>query len=395
MRTQILALLAALTLVAGNGCIPALPDLDDDDASGDDDTGDDDTGDDDTGDDDTGDDDTGDDDTGDDDTGDDDTGDDDTGDDDTGDDDTTQVDADGDGYTVLDGDCDDGYALAYPGAAEICDGVADNDCDGQTDGNEQDGDGDFWTPCDGDCDDGDPWVNPDAWEECSDNTDNDCDGAEDCDDVLCYQAPECSGGGHHILVVYDYDDTMATLWADFLHTAGHTVDTSSVADLPQVDMWMIDLVVVDNDASSWTVSETQVLLAWGTPILCVGLGLQSLIYSGAELSNGALYPMSDYDGFYAIDTGHDVFTTPTNLGLAVNTPVSVIPYGDSATMLDLTNANQALVEDLAEPVNYPGMTMVAIEMGSYAFWGWAEHEPWTWSWEGQAMLTNLVEYLVP
>ena len=102
-----------------------------DDDTGDDDTGDDDTGDDDTGDDDTGDDDTGDDDTGDDDTGDDDTGDDDTGDDDTGDDDTVGVDADGDGWTVADGDCNDADPAVHPTQQweDPSDGL-DSDCDG-------------------------------------------------------------------------------------------------------------------------------------------------------------------------------------------------------------------------------------------------------------------------
>jgi hypothetical protein len=41
-------------------------------------------------------------------------------------------DADGDGVTTCDGDCDDGNPRAYPGNTEVCDGI-DNDCDGATD----------------------------------------------------------------------------------------------------------------------------------------------------------------------------------------------------------------------------------------------------------------------
>ncbi len=45
------------------------------------------------------------------------------------DDDTSPDDADGDGYSPADGDCDDSDASVHPGASESCDGI-DSDCDG-------------------------------------------------------------------------------------------------------------------------------------------------------------------------------------------------------------------------------------------------------------------------
>lgn len=42
------------------------------------------------------------------------------------------TDADGDGYTVGDGDCNDNNAAIFPGAPEVCDGL-DNDCDRKVD----------------------------------------------------------------------------------------------------------------------------------------------------------------------------------------------------------------------------------------------------------------------
>ena len=46
------------------------------------------------------------------------------------DDHTEGVDGDGDGWTVGEGDCDDGDGSIYPGAAEIpCDGI-DSNCNG-------------------------------------------------------------------------------------------------------------------------------------------------------------------------------------------------------------------------------------------------------------------------
>ena len=101
-----------------------------------------------------------------------------TGDDDVADDDDTTStghDADGDGWTPADGDCDDSDAEIHPGADEGCNGV-DNDCDGLLGDGEPDLDGDGWMTCDGDCDDADADAHPDANEIC-DGVDNDCDGA--------------------------------------------------------------------------------------------------------------------------------------------------------------------------------------------------------------------------
>lgn len=84
------------------------------------------------------------------------------------------ADADGDGYAVADGDCDDGNPAIHPGAEEACDG-RDTDCDGTVPVDEQDADRDGWLGCEGDCDDGDGAVFPGAPEICDDK-DSNCDG---------------------------------------------------------------------------------------------------------------------------------------------------------------------------------------------------------------------------
>ncbi len=87
-------------------------------------------------------------------------------------------DADGDGWSVCGGDCDDSRPEDHPGAEELCDG-RDNDCDGEVDEG-FDADGDGFRDCDGDCDPNDPDVFPGAYELC-DGKDNDCDGVTDPD----------------------------------------------------------------------------------------------------------------------------------------------------------------------------------------------------------------------
>jgi hypothetical protein len=116
-----------------------------------------------------------------------------------------QVDADGDGWWAG-SDCDDANANAFPGAAELCDGV-DNNCDGNTDEGinvtyytDADGDGfgvdgtEITGTCTqppgtatqgGDCDDADDTVYPGAPELC-DGIDNNCDALIDNEAGVLY-----------------------------------------------------------------------------------------------------------------------------------------------------------------------------------------------------------------
>src|SRR5207249_7010920 len=61
-------------------------------------------------------------------------------------------DADGDGISACNGDCNDLNPAVHPGAAEVCDGL-DDDCDGQGDVELPDLDGDGYSACRGDCND--------------------------------------------------------------------------------------------------------------------------------------------------------------------------------------------------------------------------------------------------
>jgi len=85
-------------------------------------------------------------------------------------------DGDADGFTIVEGDCNDKDPAVHPDADEVPDNGLDDDCDGVVDdgkdGGDEDGDG--ISIADGDCDDTDDAVHPEA-EEALDGLDNDCD----------------------------------------------------------------------------------------------------------------------------------------------------------------------------------------------------------------------------
>ncbi len=91
-----------------------------------------------------------------------------------------QPDGDGDGYTVLAGDCDDTNPAVHRGAREVADNGLDDDCDGKADdgAGARDADGDGRTIAQGDCDDTRKDVYPGA-PELLDGRDNDCNGKSD------------------------------------------------------------------------------------------------------------------------------------------------------------------------------------------------------------------------
>ena len=93
------------------------------------------------------------------------------------------IDLDDDGFFAS-FDCDDANDDVFPGAVESCNAI-DDDCDGNVPSDEVDADGDGYYICEGDCDDSRDAVNPGVSiddSDVGDGVDADCSGADECFD---------------------------------------------------------------------------------------------------------------------------------------------------------------------------------------------------------------------
>lgn len=143
-------------------------------------------------------------------------------------------DADGDGFTAIDGDCDEMDYLVFPGADEACDGV-DNDCDNAVDEN-------LKLSCVSQCGTGMQYCSGGEWSLCivtvtngeiCDKIDNDCDGEtdEDCaaDDEMSLTPEEeeefeKDKDGDGYLAVIDCDDGNAVVHPDAVEICNDSDD---------------------------------------------------------------------------------------------------------------------------------------------------------------------------
>jgi len=295
-------------------------------------------------------------------------------------------DADGDGYSPYDGDCDDDPATGaevYPGADEICDTI-DNDCDGLIDGDDDsvdlstastwyaDGDGDGhgdpdsatescgqpdgYVSDDTDTDDADPLTYPGA-EDIDDDGDGytDVEGDTDDGDPLTYPGAEDidDDGDGYTDDEGDTDDGAASVYPGASEVCDGVQNDSDAASWSAAEeAGMATFFDVDGAAADWTatLSGPGVTLATvsdsGTLWICEGDWTVALTIAADDVS-----VMGSGEGVTALDGENSevVITADGVLGLHIEG--LTITRGESPAYSDGYGGGVSLIDSEAALVN--------------------------------------------
>ena len=238
-------------------------------------------------------------------------------------------DNDGDGVAEYLGDCNDDDATVWwnrntdLGATETTDGV-DNDCDGVTDNgtDTSDADGDGFAIADGDCDDNDPAVNPGATEIIGNLKDDDCaiwdDGIDNNNDGIPdnrpsrwadfdgdMPVPEVTLEGNAISLVgtgIDIDGAQVELFDGANDDNPNTIDGATLTGVV-VDDWLWSSTTPELVAGSLEVGDGTVLAnIAGDCFLVQGEGTE-LILGEATLDSCGGSALSMYSPGFITATG--------------------------------------------------------------------------------------------
>ncbi len=153
-----------------------------------------------------------------------------------------ELDLDGDGFTPLQGDCNDSNKAVYPSAEEICGDGIDQDCNGTDLACATiDADGDGYTVEKGDCNDSNAAIYPGAKETQCDDIDQNCDGSDLCQDI--------DQDGYSVLV--DCDDRNPSIYPNAEEIECDQVDQ----DCDGSDACPTPVDVNDADSDGYTVDE--------------------------------------------------------------------------------------------------------------------------------------------
>ncbi len=249
-------------------------------------------------------------------------------------------------------------------------------------------------------------------DDVSDDDVADDDTDDDTDDDL---AEECDRGptevGSCAVVVYEDLDT-ANAWKDFLYfnqvgvarlhksrVVDYDFDTAFGGD--PVTFLIIEPHTTWSSAGKSDEEIAGVLDALAIPILALGAnGLSFLGFTSANdvgLNESALF-IDSTDGFYVVNTLHDIFSSPVNIDIPDDRFLHILDAADDVAFVHLESPPSSVrpigaLEECSfyyNPVEYEGYFFFGFEQSPQA---WSKSDP-AFNDTGNYLIWNIVSYMI-
>jgi hypothetical protein len=203
-----------------------------------------------------------------------------------------------------------------------------------------------------------------------------------------------------IAYIYSYNLTRAQDFQTYLATQGYDVLIYQIAELDSApDFSETDVFLIDADTSAeWDSTRTAAVLDTNKPIIGDGDGLQLMDGTDTYFGGGNFLGVPNEDSLIPKYTGHRIWNTPNDLGIAAASetepdPVQILTSPMTLRALNDDGSSPLGVQFLGPCATSESNYALAIESGKFAVWAFGIFGPSMYTETGQKLLVNLIEYV--